>query len=454
VLIEQAIFTSAHASGRGGYQLVAQSPGVDETDLRELSARGPAHGSLWESGDDAVSVNFFPLPSGAYCISKTTPARQESSGRDGLAIYTQCLVAGQQTLASFSNNALALLGAAFAQGYLRVLENIPDDLEPFRLHGRTAVVDEALVGQLLNDPGVTWLQAVVEAALSAASVALIVPAHAPRLVAGLINCLPLECRLEFSFSTGLKYSPRRPFRIVCLGGQPAEQRRLAQRYGLTVVEVSGKPPKEFTATAGWGGFVASGIAAGKTAFLSEQLSLARPGLKVADLAPLGNQLLELMAARGCGSAEAKKSERNDRGERLMVAVAAAPAEARRADAAHARFASLVEASRATVQADWPADPAQVVGAQCPQALETLELLDDTVFEAIAGKRGALDQLRRLWPQVLKQVGPALLEESREQYLRHALRVWKECIDGDQIRNPSVALATMEVICLLFGQDGA
>ncbi|HEV3003643.1 MAG TPA: hypothetical protein VGX78_04250 [Pirellulales bacterium] len=124
----------------------------------------------------------------------------------------------------------------------------------------------------------------------------------------------------------------------------------------------------------------------------------------------------------------------------------------RADGAHGRFSPTVSAAGADASPDWPLDPAQIVGAQCPAALEKLELLDDTVFDAIAGKPGALDQLRELWPAVLAQVGPDLVEESREQYLRHALRVWKDCIDGDHINNPSVALATMEVVCLLFG-DG-
>lgn len=87
--------------------------------------------------------------------------------------------------------------------------------------------------------------------------------------------------------------------------------------------------------------------------------------------------------------------------------------------------------------------------QCPKALETLELLDDLVFESIAGKPGAIDQLKALWPTALAQVGNELIDESREQYLQHALRVWKECVDGDQIHNPALAVSTMDVICLLF-----
>ena len=457
MLIEQAIFTSAQTGRRDGYQLAGRSPGVDEADLRELSARGPSHDSLWDTGEDAMSVNFYRLPSGCYCVAKTTLAGQEYSARKGARVYTQCLVATEDVLAVFANNAFALLGAAFAQGYLRVLEKVPEDLEPLRLCGRATAVDEALLAQLSSDPGVTWLQSIVEAALAVPRVALIAPAHAQRLVAGLINCLPLECRLDFSFSTGLKYSPRRPFRVVCLGGRPAEQRRLARRYGLTLVEISDKPPQEFTATAGWGGFIASSIAAGKTPFLSEQLSIPRSGLTLADLASLGNQLLELMATSHSGERlDAATSGQlvaspGEPAERLVPAsVATVREEERRADAAHHRFARLAAPATTAAKPDWPADPAQVVGAQCPAAIEKLELLDDTVFEAIAGKPGALDQLRQLWPDVMAQVGPALVEESREQYLRHALRVWRDCVDGDQIHNPAVALATMEVICLLFG----
>jgi hypothetical protein len=448
VLIEQAIFTSAQTGRRDGYQIVGHSPGIDELDLREMAVRGPSHDALWESGDDALSVNFFPLPSGCYCVSKSTLAGQEYSARGGPRVYTQCLVATSETLAAFANNALALLAAAFAQGHLRVLDDVPADLEPFRLCGRAAAVDEALLARLVSEPGITWLQALVEAALTAPSVALLAADHGQRLLAGLINCLPVECRLQFSFSTGLKYSPRRPFRVVCLGGKLPQQRRLAQRYGLTVVEVSGHPPKEFTASLGWGGFVASSIAAGKTAFLAEQLVVARPGLTIADLTPLGDRLLDVMAS-GAPSAPRPAADLPCEQVEALVVSAGVAGEERRADAAHQRFARLAESAATVAPSEWTDDPSHVVGGQCPAAIEKLELLDDLVFEAIAGKPGALDELRRLWPEVLTQVGPSLVEESREQYLRHALRVWKGCVDGDQIHNPLLALATMEVICLLF-----
>ncbi|HET6880984.1 MAG TPA: hypothetical protein VFI31_12560 [Pirellulales bacterium] len=452
MLIEQAIFTSAQTARSDGYQVVARSPGIDALDLREIAVYGPSHDALWEQGDDALSINFFPLPSGSYCVARSTAPGQEYSARRGPRVYTQCLVVTAETLAAFGNNALALLAAAFAQGHLRVYEQAPLELEPFRLLGRAVAVDEALLTRLLTEPGITWLQTLVEAAVTVPNVALLGANHSQRLLAGLIHCLPLECRLQFSFSTGLKYSPRRPFRIVCLGGKLAEQRRLAARYGLTVVEVSGKPPKEFTASSGWGGFVASSIAAGKTSFLAEQVVIARPGLTVAELAPLGDRLIDLMAAAGQDTGTLTDGATSESSDELVASTVAEPSsEERRADAAHPRFSRLAVGQATSTEEEWTDDPSHVVGGQCPAAIETLELLDDLVFEAIAGKPGALDELRRLWPEVLVQVGPSLVEESREQYLRHALRVWKECVDGDQIHNPSLALATMEVICLLFAE---
>jgi len=485
LLIEQAIFTSVESDRRDGYQLAAHSAGVVSADLRELSLWGPSHDSLLETGSDAVSVNFHPLPSGAFCVSKTTPAGEEYSGR-GEKIYTQCLVVPAEVLARFGNNPFALLTAAFAQGSLRVYDKVPDLLEPFRLAGKAAAVDQALLCQLLSEPGITWLGAVVEAALSSTSLALVAGRLRPRLVAGLINCLPVECRTAFSFSTGLKHSPRRPFRLFCLADDRAEQRRLERQYDMTILQLSGKPPMRFTVTVGWSGFVACTIATGKTSFLAQQLGKGRPNLTLADLPRLGDELLEALAAPAIPPDESAASpaypnERSchvvaefrtpteppvddvplwpesDLGDEPVVehvgAVAGEPYDdLRRADAPHPRFqrASQLPGTAPSTTGE-PPDPAQVLGAACPAAIEKLERLDDTVFEAIAGKPGAIEQLRKLWPEVLAEVGPELVEESREQYLRHALRIWRDCVEGDEIRNPALAATAIGVVCLLFNE---
>jgi hypothetical protein len=121
---------------------------------------------------------------------------------------------------------------------------------------------------------------------------------------------------------------------------------------------------------------------------------------------------------------------------------------RRADAPHGLRGKELSVAPGPPVDDEPS-PATTLGSQNPRIVERLELLDDTVFEAIAGKPGALERLRQLWPEVLRELGPDLLEESRSQYLRHAMSIWRSTIEGDEVRNPQVAIAVMDVICLLI-----
>src|SRR5271157_243477 len=112
VRIEQAVFTSARTDRCVGYQVVATSPGVGEADRRALAIWGPSHDSLLEIGAAAISFNFFPLPCGSFCISQTSPAGWEYSGRGGTQVYSHCLIVPAETLRQFANHALALAWAA------------------------------------------------------------------------------------------------------------------------------------------------------------------------------------------------------------------------------------------------------------------------------------------------------------------------------------------------------
>jgi hypothetical protein len=82
-------------------------------------------------------------------------------------------------------------------------------------------------------------------------------------------------------------------------------------------------------------------------------------------------------------------------------------------------------------------------------LEKLERLDDLVFDSIAGKAAALEQLKELWPQLCEELEDPLLAESREHYLRHALSAWGQHGKPDGVRDPNAAVQLLEVLCTLF-----
>src|SRR5437763_11404572 len=122
--IEQAILPSIHGSRLNGYQLAATSSGITPAQAKELTVWGPAHDSLWDTRCDARSVNFHPLSDGAFCLSCTTLAGAEYSGRGGGRVYTQIFVLNRDALAQFANDPFLVLRALSAAGRLVVFDQV------------------------------------------------------------------------------------------------------------------------------------------------------------------------------------------------------------------------------------------------------------------------------------------------------------------------------------------
>ena len=282
------------------------------------------------------------------------------------------------------------------------------------------------------------MAALVQAARQAVCLAMAGARRPAHWMAGLISCLPQECRLEFSFSTGLKFSPRRPFRIVALSGDPAERLWVDNYSNVTVLELDNGAAFEPTPIDGWAQLIERALSTGRIPFLAEQLSNRRFDLTLDDLPALGLQLLEELDALEFHGVLGPNEVPKHRSAKLGP----------RAHAAHRQFEKDYETVGATAAA---------TGSTChdpnsPRILELLEHLDDLVYEAIGGRAQAIQELQAAWPKVLGELGEDLLAESREQYLRYALSVWQECADAGSVRDPGRAIQALDVLSLLFG-DG-
>lgn len=77
----------------------------------------------------------------------------------------------------------------------------------------------------------------------------------------------------------------------------------------------------------------------------------------------------------------------------------------------------------------------------------LEWLDDLIFAAINGDATALDSAARAWEQTRAELGETLVEESRQQYVRHAETVWQSLRDQPN-HPPHKAFAAIEMMTLL------
>lgn len=454
-LIEQAVFTSAVTERAAGYQIVATSPGVCEEDARELAVWGPSHDALLDSTPSAVSINFHPLPSGAFCVSRTTPSGWEYSGRGGARVYTQCLLMPPAVLARFANNPFAVLRAALAGGAVRVYEDVPPRLEPFRLLGRASAVDAELLARAASQPGHEWMASLIQAMLDSTTLAVAGGPPAEHLIAAVVNCLPPECRKAVSFSTGLRYSSRRPFRIVALSDDAEEQRRVQRVYHATVVRLTDPRPADFHPVDSWPRLIQQALKESGSPFLVAQLSKRHLDAKLEELSALGLQLLEEFDASRLHSASQDHVALDQSEATPAASPMAAPAapqkpalEVAGSHAAHARFEKSA-ASRAIAPPVAP--PSHRLETTSAAVRRRLKQLDDLVYRAVSGNLDALEQLKSLWPKIREELGDHLLARSREAYLRYALAIWEECLDAQGLRDPEVAIQSLDVLCVLFDE---
>ncbi|MEM6798804.1 MAG: hypothetical protein AAF589_04750 [Planctomycetota bacterium] len=80
-------------------------------------------------------------------------------------------------------------------------------------------------------------------------------------------------------------------------------------------------------------------------------------------------------------------------------------------------------------------------------LQKLEELDDAVFAALDGDAQALDRSGWLWRRLQREAPPALLDESREQYIRRAESVFARYHDEPHDAL-APAFAALEVLALM------
>jgi hypothetical protein len=238
--LEQAIFTSIKSDRLDGYQLAASSPGIDQTLAQELTVWGPAHDSLWDNRRDARSVNFHPLSTGDYCLSCTSLAGAEYSGRGGGRVYTQAFIVSRDLLARFAHDPFLILRALAAAGRLVVHDEVPQQLSTVRLLGRSDQPDPNLVTQVLDEVGSKVFDDLVQAVGGTASVAVVTAGQVERLFEAILHAFSADERLAISFTTGLKDSPRRPFKLFVLPNDAAIVRQSQRVSGATIIDLVGE----------------------------------------------------------------------------------------------------------------------------------------------------------------------------------------------------------------------
>ena len=242
--VQQAIFTSARTNRMCGYHVVARSAGIGEEIAGRLFAWGPTHASLADPDWGASSLNFFPLIDPWFAVGRTVYGGPEYSNRGGRQIVTVSLVLSRQQLAGYDNNPLILARTARALGHLRLLAAVPERLPTVDLPDCSASCPEPTrCPERVPDPLVESILERLRSGRRAAAIG--VPEPLP-VLEKVFLWTSLPDRLALSFTTGLKPSQHRPFRLHFLPDDEAIRRQLAT-LGL---DSDLTPPKDLRHLAG------------------------------------------------------------------------------------------------------------------------------------------------------------------------------------------------------------
>jgi len=240
--LEQAIFTSVRSERLDGYQLAARSAGVSDDLAKELTAWGPAHDSLWLEHPGASSVNFHPLGNHSYCVSQTTLAGAEYSGRGGGRVYTQMIVVPREGMTKFANDPFLVLRALVASGRMIIYDDVPRELTTIPLVGRAADGPPSWMQEIVEKAGAEIMAELTEAVTAAEPVTVNTDLPVDRLFQAILCQLAPSERLDVSFSTGLKPSSRRPFKLNVAPNDPSLIRQAQRTQPGKVIEVLTQDP--------------------------------------------------------------------------------------------------------------------------------------------------------------------------------------------------------------------
>jgi hypothetical protein len=231
--VEQAIFTSTRSARVQGYHLAARSSGIDDELGRILTRWAPSHGALASSEPEATSLNCHPVGDRWLAVSRTAYGGPEYSARGGLELFTRFLLVRPDQLDGYDNNPLAFARVAIALGHMRFEPEFSGQLPPIELPRDSL---SALGSSLGGDGACSNLRHTLAGNGRAAVVGDSNPVAS---LANLLRHTVRRERLELSFTTGLKPSLHRPFRLQFLSTIDAVLRRQLIGQGIAVISATG-----------------------------------------------------------------------------------------------------------------------------------------------------------------------------------------------------------------------
>ncbi len=242
------------------HEYLAVSRGIENMDLSEIRSWSPSNGELVSPSLMAHSWNFHPLPTGCFCLSRTGRLATLFPKENPANVFTHGILIPADLLHDYANNPVTFLNHLEKLGLWRAgmevtrqlidmksdpeihttNENFPGTeilpiLRTLTMDGGAEAVRLEALNAFVRTTGIRRFATILDQLLGNFTTIITGNAVPEMLLEALLDLLPVSCRPEFSFSTGLKFSQKRLFRLVFAGNNSSEQERIRHHFNLPMI---------------------------------------------------------------------------------------------------------------------------------------------------------------------------------------------------------------------------
>lgn len=349
---------------------------------------------------------------------------------------------------------------------VRIPENIPI-LRTLTMDGGSEPVRMETLNGVARTTGIRRFSTILDQILGNFTTILTGRAVPEMLLEALLDVLPVECRLEFSFSTGLRFSENRLFRIVFIGDAVDEYEKVRQNFHLPMISSSSISLMQDLLLPAlrnrWAMFIATLFEQNmenlwaeiaildETSEISELSRRARFWFRKLGLESIYQKIRETrkqVSQNSSGIYEILQTRvSSPEAARNIVASLLGAAEQKNAE----RFVNEISAERAGSPVPWGTDPKLFQNASFARAESAVSGKSDpgreldvpqnavnyylaTLSEAMHGNPLAQGHMKRVFREITEAFPEKMQEEASEILLREGMRSWNEAHGAAQNRS--------------------
>jgi len=210
----------------------------------EITCRSPSHAGLCDSGQSAVGLSGYLLPTGRYCIARTRNAGQEHTRRGGHKLWTHSVLMEQEDYRRFDCNPLHVQ-SALAETEAAVPAKIGSaTLDPLPLPTHVMEAVESVTSPPMVEDGVSpdhFVQ-ILAAVLDQRRLIVASPIAPLSILGWVFSAVPFSLRPRLSVSAGLKFALSRPCELNVIEPDQGQTERSTRGHDIEWSDLASPPP--------------------------------------------------------------------------------------------------------------------------------------------------------------------------------------------------------------------